>query len=105
MTGKNKSAARDAWGFVSGRHYYMNEGAFNSDYKNFWLKKDYMPVDSVWGYDAAFVIKGGAELQIDDVELEVKSEKKADVLRGFRQFQSKKTNSRHFINRFIDMVA
>ena len=54
----------------------MNEGAFNSDYKNFWLKKDYMPVDSVWGYDAAFVIKGGAELQIDDVELEVKSEKK-----------------------------
>ena len=105
LTGKNKSAARDAWGFVSGRHYYMNEGAFNSDYKNFWLKKDYMPVDSVWGYDAAFVIKGGAELQIDDVELEVKSEKKADVLRGFRQFQSKKTNSRHFINRFIDMVA
>ena len=53
----------------------MKEGAFNSITKT-WLKKDYMPVDSVWGYDAAFVIMR-AELQIDDVELEVKSEKKA----------------------------
>lgn len=105
LTHKNKSAARDAWSFVSGISAYMNENAFSSVHKNFWLKKDYMPVDSVWGYDAAFVIKGGAELQIDDVELEIKSEKKSDVLRGFRQFQSKKTNSRHFINRFIDMVA
>jgi hypothetical protein len=90
---------------VSGQNAHWNEGEFTSVHKKFWLKKDYMPVDSVWGYDAAFVIKGGADLQIDDVELEIKSEKKADVLRGFRQFQSKKTNSRHFINRFIDLVA
>jgi hypothetical protein len=105
LTTKGRAAARDAWSFVSGQNAHWNEGEFTSVHKKFWLKKDYMPVDSVWGYDAAFVIKGGADLQIDDVELEIKSEKKADVLRGFRQFQSKKTNSRHFINRFIDLVA
>ena len=69
-----------------------------------WNKKDFLPVDSVWGFDAAFLIKGDS-LKVEEAELEIKSEKKADVLRGFRQFQSKKTNSRHFINRFIDQVA
>ena len=28
------------------------------------------------GFDAAFVIKGDSELQIEDVELEIKSDKK-----------------------------
>jgi hypothetical protein len=40
-----------------------------------------------------------------DAELEVKSDKKGDLVKGFRNFQKNKTQSRVFLNRFIDKVA
>jgi len=105
LCGKSKREVKNNWHDMTGvqDHWTPNE-KFEKTYKEFWNKKDFLPVDSVWGFDAAFLIKG-ASLKVEEAELEIKSDKKADVLRGFRQFQSKKTNSRHFINRFIDQVA
>lgn len=103
---KKKSDVKNAWHWVTLRQMHWNEPEeFSAPYKSEWLKKDFMAVDSAWGYDQTFLIKGGSDLEVEDAELDIKSEKKADVLRGFRQFQSKKSNSRHFINRFVDMVA
>ena len=103
---KKKSEVKNAWHWVTLRQMHWQEPEeFLAPYKSHWLKKDYMAVDSAWGYDQTFLIKGGADLEVEDAELDIKSEKKSDVLRGFRQFQSKKSNSRHFINRFVDMVA
>jgi len=105
ITSKKRGDVKNAYNWVTLNPYQWDTAEFDAVYKSTWLKKDYLPLDSAWGYDQAFLIKGGSDLKIDDAELEVKSEKKSDILRGFRQFQSKKTNSRHFINRFIDMVA
>lgn len=105
ITSKKRGDVKNAYNWVTLNQYHWDTPEFDAAYKNTWLKKDFLPLDSAWGYDQAFLIKGGSDLQIEDAELEVKSRKKADILRGFRQFQSKKTNSRHFINRFIDMVA
>jgi hypothetical protein len=103
---KKKSEVKNAWNWVTLSEYTWAEPQeFSAPYKSHWMKKDYMAVDSAWGYDQTFLIKGGADLEIDDAQLDIKSDKKSDVLRGFRQFQSKKSNSRHFINRFVDMVA
>ena len=103
---KKKSDVKNAWHWVTLRQMHWQEPEeFLAPYKSHWLKKDYMAVDSAWGYDQTFLIKGGSDLEVDDAELDIKSEKKSDVLRGFRQFQSKKSNSRHFINRFMDLVA
>ena len=105
LCGKSKREVKNNWHDMTGtRDHWIPNPEFEKTYKEFWNKKDFLPVDSVWGFDAAFLIKGDS-LKVEETELEVKSDKKADVLRGFRQFQSKKTNSRHFINRFIDQVA
>ena len=103
---KKKSDARNAWQWVTLNEMTWNEPEeFVALYKSQWIKKDYMAVDSAWGYDQTFLIKGGSGLQVNETELDIKSQKKSDVMRGFREFQSKKSNSRHFINRFVDMVA
>ena len=106
ITSKKKSDVKNAWHWVTLSKFDWREPQeFSAQYKSHWLKKDYMAVDSAWGYDQTFLIKGGSDLEVENAELDIKSEKKSDVLRGFRQFQSKKSNSRHFINRFVDMVA
>jgi len=58
-----------------------------------------------FGYDARFLLKGQKDLNIDNQELTVKSNKKGDLLRGFRQFNKNKKTSRTFLNQIIDLVA
>jgi len=69
------------------------------------LAKKFMRVEDDFGYSARFLIKGKGELEIKDEELEVKSNKKGDLLRGFRKFQKGKTTQRVFLNQIIELVA
>jgi hypothetical protein len=57
------------------------------------------------GWDTSLIIKGQKDLQIDDQELEVKSNKRGDLLRGFKKFSGTKRTSRTFVNQIIDLVA
>ena len=57
------------------------------------------------GYDARFLLKGKDDLKIKHQELEVKSNKKGDLLRGFRQFNKGKSGQRTFLNQIIELVA
>lgn len=57
------------------------------------------------GFDIRFILKGGKALMIDDGELEVKSNKKGDLIRGFRNFNKNKVQTRVFLSKFMDMVA
>ena len=57
------------------------------------------------GYDARFLLKGKDDLKIKSAELEVKSNKKGDLLRGFRQFNKGKSGQRTFLNQIIELVA
>jgi len=57
------------------------------------------------GYDARFLLKGKDDLKIKNAELEVKSNKKGDLLRGFRQFNKGKSGQRTFLNQIIELVA
>ena len=69
------------------------------------LARKFMRVEDDFGYSARFLIKGKGELEIKDEELEVKSTKKGDLLRGFRKFQKGKTTQRVFLNQIIELVA
>ena len=42
---------------------------------------------------------------VKHAELEVKSNKKGDLLRGFRQFNKGKSTQRTFLNQIIELVA
>jgi len=57
------------------------------------------------GFDLSYLIKNGDNLSQEDLELDVKSDSKGDILRGFKQFQSKKTGNSLFLGKFIDLVA
>ena len=92
---------QDSWGFYDGA-----DGEFGRAYKNQMLKSGFMEVENdAWGYDSCFIIAGGKTLNDTENELTVKSEKKADILRGFKSFQKKKSTSRQFLNRFVERVA
>tara|TARA_B100000287_G_scaffold353967_1_gene343935 strand:- start:622 stop:3054 length:2433 start_codon:yes stop_codon:yes gene_type:complete len=69
------------------------------------LARKFMRVEDDFGYTARFLIKGKGELEIKDEELEVKSNKKGDLLRGFRKFQKGKSTQRVFLNQIIELVA
>jgi len=56
-------------------------------------------------FDKRFILKGGANLKIENTSLEVKSNSKGDLLRGFRNFNKDKVQNRVFLSKFMDMVA
>ena len=56
------------------------------------------------GFDVRYIMNGGA-LNIQDEELEVKSNAKGDLLRGFRKFAGSKAQQRVFVQRFIPEIA
>ena len=56
------------------------------------------------GFDVRYIMNGN-KLTIEDEELEVKSTKKGDLLRGFRKFAGSKAQQRVFVQKFIPEVA
>ena len=77
---------------------------FDDKYKGF-RKDNFLEIENAGSFDSVFIIKGGKALEVDDSELEVKSNKKGDLLRGFRNFNKNKSNSRAFLTAFIEKVA
>lgn len=69
------------------------------------LKNKFTVTTPKFGYDARFLLKGQKDLNVGTEELTVKSNKKGDLLRGFRNFNKNKKTSRTFLNQIIDMVA
>ena len=56
------------------------------------------------GFDVRYIMNG-SKLSIEDEELEVKSTKKGDLLRGFRKFAGSKSQQRVFVQKFIPEIA
>ena len=69
------------------------------------LKNKFIVVEPAFGYDARFLLKGQKDLEVGNEELVVKSNKKGDLLRGFRNFNKGKKTSRTFLNQIIELVA
>ena len=78
---------------------------FEAQYKKEWLANKFMEFENNKGFDVRYLIQDGTNLQVDVEEMEVKSENKGDLLRGFRKFQKNKASNRVFLNKFIDKVA
>ena len=92
---------RDAYFTAVNRYDY--EG-FTAGYKTFKAEK-FMEITQAVGYDSMFMIMGGKGLEVDTDDLEVKSNSKGDLKRGFMKFAKGRSASRVFLNRFIDKVA
>ena len=78
---------------------------FEASWKKDWLKNGFVELPEHEEFDSKFLIKNGKALEVSDDELEVKSNKKGDLLRGFKKFQGSKNKTRVFVNRFIEKVA
>ena len=77
--------------------------AFNDGYKKTWLKDGYLEIDGLNGFRKSFAVRHkdlGAQ-----GSLEVSGDKKGDLVRGFKKFQSSKSTSRKFITRFVDEIS
>ena len=74
-------------------------------YKTEFLKNRFIEIENHNSFDVFYAIKNGDNLKIDDDELIVKSASKGDLVRGFKKFQKNKSQSRVFLNKFIDKVA
>ena len=61
-------------------------------------------VKDTTGFDVRYLVKS-ANLELEDAELEVKSNAKSDLLRGFKKFAGNKAQSRVFVQKFIPQVA
>ena len=103
LVDNNIAEARKAWTDMTGTYAEYDDN-FESEKTN-WKSNNFMSCQgSRLGSDATFILKGAKSLN-EEAEFEVKSSKKADILRGFKKFQKGKSNSRQFLNRFIDEVA
>jgi len=98
-SGKRYDFEREAGAYTKGYFHFEDE-----QWKQI-LKNKFHIVNDKEGYDARFLIKGKDSLQIKDTDLEVKSNKKGDLLRGFRNFNKGKNNQRTFLNQIIELVA
>ena len=85
-------------------HYYPSHEWSSNEWKDC-LKNKFMMVEDKYGFDQRFLIKGADDLKIEDKELSVKSNKKGDLMRGFRAFNKGKTSQRLFLNKIIELVA
>jgi len=88
---------------ITPAHYVTNE-FIEGTWKEV-LKNKFTVVEPAFGYDARFLLKGQKDLEIGTQELEVKSNKKGDLLRGFKKFSKGKATSRTFLNQIIELVA
>lgn len=100
VSGSSRHVQDAYFGAVSKYDY---EG-FQTKYKTFKTEK-FMEVTNAVGYDTMFMIMGGNGLEVDTDEMEVKSQSKSDLKRGFMKFTKGRSASRVFLNRFIDKVA
>ena len=81
--------------------YYEAENRYKKEF----LKNKFIELENYNSFDVFYAIKNGDNLKIDDEELTVKSNNKGDLVRGFKKFQKNKSQSRVFLNKFIDKVA
>ena len=84
--------------------YYPTPAWLANEWKDC-LKNKFMMVEDKFGYEQRFLIKGRDNLKIEEKELEVKSNSKGDLMRGFRNFNKGKTSQRLFLNKIIELVA
>ena len=82
---------------------WQSEGEFDKKWKSEWLPDGYIQVDGLDGFPTAFVLRS-RDLG-EESELEVNSDKKGDLVRGFRKFQKTKSTSRKFLGKFIEKIA
>lgn len=61
-------------------------------------------VKDKFGFDVRYILNG-SKLNIQDEDLEVKSESKGDLLKGFRKFASSKSQQRVFVQKFVPEIA
>jgi hypothetical protein len=97
----NKNKVQDEHTYARGKYDWMD---FENKFEKY-RSEGFMEITDALVYDAMYLIKGGNDLAVDDTELEVKSNSKGDLKRGFLKFAKKKSTSRQFINRFIEKVA
>lgn len=91
------------------RYTYVNINGWNSEskfetcYKNEWLREGFLQIDGLNGFPTAYILR---DKDLGNVEeLEVKGDKKGDLVRGFKKFQGSKSKSRKFLNNFIEKIA
>ena len=82
---------------------WNSESDFDKKWKTEWLSDGYIQIDGLDGFPTAFCLRS-KDLG-EDVELEVKGDKKGDLVRGFKKFQKTKTTSRKFLTKFIEKIA
>lgn len=97
----NKNKVEQEHSYARGKYDWKDFEAKFKKYK----AEGFMEITDAIVYDAMYIIKGGNDLAVDDGELEVKSNSKGDLKRGFLKFAKQKSTSRQFINRFIEKVA
>ena len=85
-------------------YYYISDEWSANEWRDC-LKNKFMLVEDKYGFNQRFLIKGADDLKIEDKELSVKSNKKGDLMRGFRAFNKGKTSQRLFLNKIIELVA
>ena len=83
---------------------YMDEEWEKGWYKDL-LKNKFNSATPKFGFDTVLLIKGQKDLEVGVQELEVKSNSKGDLMRGFRNFNKNKKSSRTFVNQVIELVA
>tara|TARA_R110002167_G_scaffold131334_3_gene315064 strand:- start:668 stop:2911 length:2244 start_codon:yes stop_codon:yes gene_type:complete len=83
---------------------YENDAVATAALKSYRQQK-FAEIRDTDGFDLSYLIKNGDNLSQEDLEMEVKSDKKGDILRGFKKFQSKKSGNSLFLGKFIDLVA
>ena len=89
---------------ANGERLYRTTDKFRNDFKG-WNKNGFLEFNNYEGWTSQFLIKNGKNLQVEDGKLEVKSNARGDLLRGFKSFQSNKAKTRVFVNRFIEKIA
>ena len=94
----------DKWMDGKDTYHYEDSSWVDSVWKDV-LKNKFTTTNPKFGYDARFLLKGQKDLNVGTEELTVKSNKKGDLLRGFRNFNKNKKTSRTFLNQIIDLVA
>lgn len=92
-------------GFTEKYGWRLGDKYFQESWKKDWLRNGFVEFADFKGFDSMFLIKNGKNIQIGDEELEVKSNSKGDLVRGFKKFQGNKNKQRVFVNRFIEKVA
>ena len=83
---------------------YANDAVAQAALKSYRQQK-FAIIRDTDGFDLSYLIRNGDNLSQEDLEMEVKSDKKGDILRGFKKFQSKKSGNSLFLGKFIDLVA